>query len=94
MAEVTFVLEFLTEVVAGVTVLTALAGIALSMTLFLRLGRLPSRTRSPAASPSLSADPSPTQLKVLKDSILWVRSLRSGKGRRAWSGPVSNPPAG
>ncbi len=85
----TFVLEYLTQVVAGVTVLTALVGIALSMTLFLKLGRLPSRTGSTVSS----ADHKPTQLAVLKDSIIWVRSLRSGKGLRAWNGPAPDPPA-
>ncbi len=88
MAEVSYVLEFLTEIVAGVTVLTALVGIALSMTLFLRLGRLPTRTRSPAGS----AGPNTTQLTVLKDSIVWVRSLRAGKGFRTWKSKAPDPP--
>ena len=87
MAEVTFVLEYLTEVAAGVTVLTALVGIAVSMTLFLKLGRLPSRTRSPTGS----AEHNPSQLAVLKDSITWIRSLRSGNGLRTWKGKAPDP---
>ena len=89
MAEVIFVLEFLTEVAAGVTVLTALVGIAVSMTLFLKLGRLSPRTGSPAGS----ADDKPTQLAVLKDSITWVRSLRTGNGLRTWKGKAPDPQA-
>ena len=89
MAEVSFVLEYLTEVAAGVTVLASLVGIALSMTLFLKLGRLPSRT----GSTSVSTDPNPTQLAVLKDSIAWVRSLRTGNGLQVRNGTAPDPPA-
>ena len=89
MAEVTFVLDYLTEVAAGVTVLTALAGIALSMTLFLKLGRQPSRT----VNPIKGAADKPTQLEVLKESIGWVRSFRTGKGLRVRSGTAPDTPA-
>ncbi len=89
MAEVTFVLDYLTQVAAGVTVLTALAGIALSMTLFLKLGRQPSRTVTPVQG---AAD-KPTQLEVLKESIAWVRSLRSARGPRTWERTATDTPA-
>ncbi len=89
MAEVTFVLDYLTQVAAGVTVLTALAGIALSMTLFLKLGRQPSRTVTPVKGAAVK----PTQLEVLKESIVWVRSLRTGNGLRTWKGKAPDTPA-
>ena len=78
MAEMISVMEFLTRIAAGVSVIGAFVAIALSMTFFLITDRLSHWTKSTTGSD----DHTVSQLAVLKDNIMWMLSLRPGKGTR------------